>query len=120
MAARFGPHMVSLGQRDGSTETLFSFGDDTFVLRAVETLLPDGKDAVGALAAAGYEGVMLTGDTEAHATKMADALGIDDVCAHVRPEEKLEIIKRLEADGARPLMVGDGLNDALNPKLRPK
>ena len=69
-------------------------------------------EAVAGLAALGVEPVLLTGDREEAARGVAAALSIQRVLAGVSPEGKLAELDRLSAGGARPLMVGDGLNDA--------
>ena len=56
--------------------------------------------------------VMLTGDHEATAAAVATELGIDEWRAHVLPEDKLDVVRALQADGHRVAMVGDGVNDA--------
>jgi P-type Cu+ transporter len=56
--------------------------------------------------------IMLTGDTAVAAQPLADALGIREVYAGLSPEQKLEQIRELQQQGARVLMVGDGINDA--------
>ena len=56
--------------------------------------------------------VMLTGDSRATAEAVARKLGIQDVQAEVLPEQKIEVVKRLQAEGRRVAMAGDGVNDA--------
>ena len=56
--------------------------------------------------------VMLTGDNAATAARIAEQLAIDEVIADVRPADKAAVITRLQNDGARVAMVGDGVNDA--------
>jgi P-type Cu+ transporter len=56
--------------------------------------------------------IMLTGDTATAAQPLAEALGIREVYAGLSPEQKLERIRELQQQGARVLMVGDGINDA--------
>ena len=68
--------------------------------------------AVQRLHDAGKHVVMLTGDTEANARRVADKVGIDDVIAQVLPADKAEHISRLQQGGAVVAMVGDGINDA--------
>jgi len=61
---------------------------------------------------AGLKVVMLTGDNKATAEAVARELGIDEVFADVLPDQKLEIVKRLKAEGHIVAMAGDGVNDA--------
>jgi Cu2+-exporting ATPase len=68
--------------------------------------------AVSALHQAGVEVVMLTGDNEATARRIAAQLGIDSVIAEVLPGDKSAKIKELQTAGKRVAMVGDGVNDA--------
>ncbi len=69
-------------------------------------------EAIGALRAEGLRLVMLTGDTEASAARVASALGLDEVIAGVLPAGKLDAIARLQREGRRVAMAGDGINDA--------
>ncbi|MFG6192169.1 heavy metal translocating P-type ATPase [Nonomuraea sp. JJY05] len=68
--------------------------------------------AVAALHEAGVEVVMLTGDNEATARRIADRLGIDTVIAEVLPGDKAAKIAELQRGGRKVAMVGDGVNDA--------
>ena len=68
--------------------------------------------AVAALHESGIDVVMLTGDNEATATRIADQLGIDTVIAEVLPGDKAAKIAELQRSGKRVAMVGDGVNDA--------
>jgi len=68
--------------------------------------------AVAALHEAGVEVVMLSGDNEATARRIADELGIDTVIAEVLPGDKAAKIAELQRSGKRVAMVGDGVNDA--------
>jgi Cu2+-exporting ATPase len=68
--------------------------------------------AVAALHEAGVEVVMLTGDNEATARRIAEQLGIDTVIAEVLPGDKAAKIAELQRGGRRVAMVGDGVNDA--------
>jgi Cu2+-exporting ATPase len=67
---------------------------------------------VEALHEQGVEVVMLTGDNEATARRIAERLGIDTVIAEVLPADKSAKVKELQATGRRVAMVGDGVNDA--------
>jgi Cu+-exporting ATPase len=56
--------------------------------------------------------VLLTGDNQRAAQAVAASVGIDEVIAEVLPEDKVDVIRRLQAEGAVVAMVGDGVNDA--------
>lgn len=68
--------------------------------------------AVEQLRREGLHIVMVTGDAEATARRVANELGIDDVVAQVLPEHKLQVVMDLQADGRVVAMAGDGINDA--------
>ncbi len=72
----------------------------------------DAAEAVAALRRRGVAVALLTGDNRATAEAIAARLGIEDVRAEVRPEEKAEAVAALVAAGRRVAMVGDGINDA--------
>ena len=68
--------------------------------------------ALDALKRAGVRIIMLTGDDTRTARAVGDALGLDDVIAEVLPHQKVEVVKRLQQEGAVVAMAGDGVNDA--------
>ncbi len=70
------------------------------------------RDAVAELHRLGLRVVMLTGDREAAARRVAEAVGIDDFAAGLRPEEKYARVVELQKEGRRVAMAGDGINDA--------
>ncbi len=82
-----------------------------FIMVADE-IKPESKQAVASLHKLGIKVVMLTGDDEKAATYMASLVGIDDVVAHVLPQDKLMKIKELQSQGRIVAMAGDGVNDA--------
>ncbi len=69
-------------------------------------------EAIRALHEEGLQIVMLTGDNRVTAEAVAKKLGIDRVTAEVLPEQKVEIVKRLQGEGRTVAMAGDGINDA--------
>ncbi|MGV3707506.1 MAG: heavy metal translocating P-type ATPase [Gemmatimonas sp.] len=77
-----------------------------------DALRPESAEAVSQLHRAGIEVVMMTGDAHAVAEAVARELQIETVLAQVLPEEKALHIKRLQREGKRVAMVGDGVNDA--------
>lgn len=82
-----------------------------FVMVADEIKL-ESKQAVSDLHNLGIKVVMLTGDDEKAAKYIASLVGIDEVIAHVLPQDKLEKIKELQSHGLVVAMAGDGVNDA--------
>ncbi len=83
------------------------------VLAVADVVRSEAAAAVAALRRAGVRRtVMLTGDNEQVAWAIARQVGIDEVHAGLLPEEKLDRIRSLQADGQRVAMVGDGVNDA--------
>ncbi|MGZ5366045.1 MAG: heavy metal translocating P-type ATPase, partial [Mycobacterium sp.] len=82
------------------------------VLIVADAVKPTSADAVKELRALGLTPILLTGDNEATARTVATQVGIDEVIAGVLPAEKVDVVKRLQADGKIVAMVGDGVNDA--------
>jgi Cu2+-exporting ATPase len=98
---------------DGKTAMYVATGDQALGVVAVADPVRDGAGtAVARLHLAGVRTVMLSGDQRATAEAVARRLGIDAVLAEVLPEEKAGHITRLQQEGARVAMVGDGVNDA--------
>lgn len=81
-------------------------------IAAADVLKPDSIEAVAALHKAGLDVVMLTGDNQATARTIAQKAGITHVISDVLPTEKAGAVERLQSQGHRVLMVGDGINDA--------
>jgi P-type Cu+ transporter len=82
------------------------------VLVVADTVKPTSAEAVNRLRALGLRPVLLTGDNEAAARSVAAEVGIDEVVAEVLPKDKVDVVKRLQADGRVVAMAGDGVNDA--------
>lgn len=82
------------------------------VIALADAARETSASAVAAMHESGIEVVMLTGDNEATARRIAEELGIDTVIAEVLPGDKAQKVGQLQADGKRVAMVGDGVNDA--------
>ncbi|MDZ4205954.1 MAG: heavy metal translocating P-type ATPase [Patescibacteria group bacterium] len=97
----------------GKTPVILATKDKVlgFVMVADE-IKAESKQAVADLHKLGIKVVMLTGDDEKAAKYMASLVGIDDVVAHVLPQDKLAKIKELQSQGRVVAMAGDGVNDA--------
>ncbi len=87
-------------------------GQARAVLVVADTIKPTSAEAVAQLRALGLTPVLLTGDNTATAQAVAGELGIEQVIAEVLPAEKLDVVRRLQAEGKVVAMVGDGVNDA--------
>ncbi len=81
-------------------------------LELEDTVRPTSREAVAELRALGLTPVLLSGDVEAEARRVAGEVGIDRVVAGVLPGGKVDEIERLQAAGEVVAMVGDGINDA--------
>ena len=82
------------------------------VIAVADTLKEHSIEAVRELKEMGIETIMLTGDNERTANAMAEQVGIDKVIANVLPAGKVDVIKKLQAEGKIVAMVGDGINDS--------
>ncbi|MBV7699329.1 cation-translocating P-type ATPase [Streptomyces sp. TRM70350] len=82
------------------------------VLAVADAVKETSAQAVRELRALGLTPVLLTGDNQRVAEAVAETVGIDQVIAEVLPEDKVEVVRRLRAEGRTVAMVGDGVNDA--------
>lgn len=100
-------------ESQGKTVMLVAKGNSFLGLIAVaDTLKQYSKEAVAELHRMGREVVMITGDNKRTGEAIAKQVGIDRVLAEVLPEDKANNIKKLQAEGKKVAMVGDGINDA--------
>ncbi len=88
---------------DGGLAGLLAFAD---------TVKEDARRAIGMLGEMGIAAVLLTGDNRRTAEAVAAEVGISRVHAGLLPQDKVEMVRRLQAEGGRVAMVGDGINDA--------
>lgn len=99
---------------NGAVTTVYVAINGTFAgtIQISDTIKPEAKDAIRTLKSMGIRSAMLTGDGEAAAEAVADAVGIDHVYAKLLPADKLEILQKLRAESGSAMFVGDGINDA--------
>jgi P-type Cu+ transporter len=81
-------------------------------IHIADTVRPEAMQAIAELRRMGIRSVMLTGDAEPIARAVSRKLGIDEYAAELRPEQKQERVRALQASGHVTAMVGDGVNDA--------
>jgi Cu2+-exporting ATPase len=82
------------------------------LVAAADQVRPSAKRAIASLKEAGLEVAMISGDNQRTAEAVARELGIDRIFAEVLPEEKANYVTKLQGEGKRVAMVGDGVNDA--------
>jgi P-type Cu+ transporter len=98
---------------DGKTAVYLALGGRALgLLAAADVLKPEAPGAVVALRRRGLEVIVLTGDARPTAEAVARQAGVGRTLAEILPEDKAREISRLQAQGHRVAMVGDGINDA--------
>jgi Cu+-exporting ATPase len=106
---------VAVKPHEAATGTvMFVAVDGAFsgTIAVADPIKPTSADAIRTLHDLGIRVVMVTGDHETAARAVAESLGIDEVHAGVKPEEKQRHVERLKAAGRRVAVAGDGINDA--------
>ncbi|PRY47893.1 Cu+-exporting ATPase [Geodermatophilus tzadiensis] len=106
---------AAVARADAAGRTAVAVGWDGAargVLVVADTVKPTSAAAVRQLRDLGLRPVLLTGDSAAAARAVAAEVGIDEVVAEVLPREKVDVVRRLQAEGRTVAMVGDGVNDA--------
>jgi Cu+-exporting ATPase len=98
---------------DGQTVLFISVdGKAAGMIGIADPIKATSVEAVKQLHAEGIRMVMLTGDSETTARTVAAKLSLDDVISEVLPNQKAEVVKRLQLEGRKVAMAGDGINDA--------
>ncbi len=81
-------------------------------IRVADLLRPEAKAAIQTLKSMGLRTILLTGDSKTVAEAVGKGLGVDEISAEMLPEQKLQRVQELMAQGKKVVMVGDGVNDA--------
>src|SRR2546422_4006295 len=102
----------TLGDQGKTVTFLAVDREPVAIIGLADTVKESAGRAVKGLKSMGLEVVMLTGDNERTAKAIAQTLGIDTVLSSVRPDQKEEHVRKLQAEGKKVVMVGDGINDA--------
>jgi P-type Cu+ transporter len=111
--ARVEGRLIEVGRQADSPRLAVSIdGVAAGQIEVGDTLKSEAAEAVRRLRALGLDVRMLTGDHAEAAERVARQVGIERVIAGVRPDGKVAEVKRLQAEGRRVAMVGDGINDA--------
>jgi Cu+-exporting ATPase len=108
---------MAAAEAEGKTSVAVGWdGAARAVLVVADTVKPTSKEAISQLRGMGLRPVLLTGDNAAVARAVAREVGIaeDDVVAEVMPQDKAEVVKRLQDEGRVVAMVGDGVNDSIS------
>src|SRR3712207_2563775 len=106
------PRSEELAQEGKTPMFVAVDGRPAGLVAVADTVKEESCEAVDSLHALGLEVAMITGDNRRTAEAISRELGIDRVLAEVRPEDKADEVKRLQAEGRNVGMVGDGINDA--------
>ncbi len=97
----------------GKTAVLVAWdGEIRGLLVVADTVKPTSAEAIRQFREIGLTPILLTGDNETVAKRIAAEVGITDVIAEVLPSDKADVVKRLQSEGKIVAMVGDGVNDA--------
>ena len=105
-------HAHDLSSQGKTPVSVFVDGRPAGVIGIADTVKPGSAAAIRRLHELGLEVIMLTGDHRQTAAAIGREVGLDRVVAEVLPEQKVEQIRSLQAEGKRVAMVGDGINDA--------
>jgi len=100
-------------QEEGKTAVIVSADDVILGVIGLLDIPKDGaKEAVSILKSMGIESIMLTGDNEKTARKVAMMVGVERIFANVLPSGKVDVVRKIQSEGKKVAMIGDGVNDA--------
>ena len=100
-------------QEEGKTAVIVSVDNTALgVIGLLDTPKKGAREAVSILKSMKIESVMLTGDNEKTARKIAQMVGIERIFANILPSGKVEVVRKIQNEGKKVAMIGDGINDA--------
>jgi len=100
-------------QEEGKTAVIVSVDNTALgVIGLLDTPKQGAREAVSILKSMKIESVMLTGDNEKTARKIAQMVGIERIFANILPSGKVEVVRKIQNEGKKVAMIGDGINDA--------
>jgi P-type Cu+ transporter len=108
----FTEHSFAISERGETVLGVAKDGEPIGFIGISDTVKPGASEAIRQLTDRGIRAVMLTGDNQRTADKVAQSIGIDHVVAGVLPDGKANVITELQSEGRVVAMVGDGINDA--------
>jgi Cu2+-exporting ATPase len=103
---------IFVGTKGGNDIVVERDGVMLGTISVADAIRPESKEAINNLKKNGVRVVMITGDSEETAARVAHELDLDEYFARVLPEDKVKKVKELQAKGKKVAMVGDGVNDA--------
>ncbi|MCP6719323.1 MAG: copper-translocating P-type ATPase [Patescibacteria group bacterium] len=106
------PEISELSKQGKTVSYLFLEDEIIGAIALADLIREESKEAIDKLKSMGIKNMMLTGDNKEVAKWVADELGLDDFFAGVLPNEKSEVIRKIQSQGLKVAMVGDGVNDA--------
>ncbi|MEZ5690790.1 MAG: potassium-transporting ATPase subunit KdpB [Rickettsiales bacterium] len=102
----------NIARRGGTPLVVINEDKALGVVHLKDVIKPDIKNRLADLRKMGIKSIMITGDNKLTAAAIAAEAGVDDYMAQTTPEQKLQLIRRMQANGELVAMVGDGTNDA--------
>ncbi len=100
-------------EKEGQTPLLVAIdGQLKGIISVADTIKETSKEAISIMKNTGLQVVMLTGDNKGAAGAIGRQAGVDEIVAEVLPEDKAGVISKLQEEGRKVMMVGDGINDA--------
>ncbi len=100
-------------ESEGQTPLMVAVeGDIAGIISVADSIKTTSREAIEALKCQNIHVVMLTGDNKGVAEAIGKQAGVDEIIAEVMPEDKANVVAKLQEKGAKVMMVGDGINDA--------